>query len=383
MFFTKKKKIKYDTKTSFEEKIKSIEISEAKQQSYIIELCEQMVDASKEYGEIKAEYDLVTRYLKDVEILEDFPEDEVKELHEAASSVWQLTRDRNDYLQSESKITESQFAQMQELEDEIPAAIKRLKHNESYLDVVSRDMRYLEGEKTTWEINKKDSLHKQSQLRKVSVLLVVLLAIALSVLCILSMMMKFDTKLVLVVMLFFAVAIASYVIIKYQDCTEEIKKSDVSRNKAITLENRVKLKYVNTKNAVDYACEKYHVKNSYELNYMFEEYMNAVRERERFKVNSERLEYYNKELLFLLTKHDIYDIKSWMKRANAIIDKKEMVEVKHNLLVRRQKLREQMEYNLNIISNNKEEVTERKKEFTGYSKQIDGILNQIDKLELV
>lgn len=71
-----------------------------------------------------------------------------------------------------------------------------------------------------------------------------------------------------------------------------------------------------------------------------------------------------------------------MTHANAIVDKKEMVELKHGLFVRRQKLRDTMEYNMGVISDLKKEVSERKKEFSGYSKQIDGILNQIDRLEL-
>ncbi len=39
--------------------------------------------------------------------------------------------------------------------------------------------------------------------------------------------------------------------------------------------NKIKFKYVNTKNAVDYACEKYHVHNSKELTYIWEQYQDA------------------------------------------------------------------------------------------------------------
>ena len=45
------------------------------------------------------------------------------------------------------------YAQMQQLEDEIPRAIKRLEKNESSLDVINKDLRYLEGEKVQFDID--------------------------------------------------------------------------------------------------------------------------------------------------------------------------------------------------------------------------------------
>ena len=262
MLFSKKKKMKYDTHISFEEKINSIESSEVKQQSYVVDLCEQMVEASKEYEEASKEYQLVTKYLNDVEIIEKFPKEELKELREAAGNVAKLTRDRNLLMNVESKITETQFEQMQGMEAEIPDAIKRLKKNEEYLDVVSKDMKYLEGEKTEWEIMKEDCAKEQKKLRTVSIVLLILFALALAVIAITSYYYIFDTQLTLVILAFFTVLIGTGITIKYQNCTSNIRKSELSKNKAITLENRVKIKYVNTKNAVDYACEKYHVKNS-------------------------------------------------------------------------------------------------------------------------
>lgn len=382
MLFSKKKKMKYDTHISFEEKINSIESSEVKQQSYVVDLCEQMVEASKEYEEASKEYQLVTKYLNDVEIIEKFPKEELKELREAAGNVAKLTRDRNLLMNVESKITETQFEQMQGMEAEIPDAIKRLKKNEEYLDVVSKDMKYLEGEKTEWDIMKEDCAKEQKKLRTVSIVLLILFALALAIIAITSYYYIFDTQLTLVILAFFTVLIGTGITIKYQNCTSNIRKSELSKNKAITLENRVKIKYVNTKNAVDYACEKYHVKNSNDLNNIYEEYMKTVRDKERYKITNDRLEHYTKDLLFLLNKHNIYNTKDWMTHANAIVDKKEMVELKHELFVRRQKLRDTMEYNMGVISDLKKEVSERKKEFSGYSKQIDGILSQIDRLEL-
>ena len=129
-------------------------------------------------------------------------------------------------------------------------------------------------------------------------------------------------------------------------------------NYAIVLLNKVKFKYVNVTNAVEYAREKYNVKNAYEFNYLWEQYLNEVREREKFRQTNEDLEYFNGKLVRLLNRYRMYDARVWVNQSSALIDKKEMVEVKHNLIVRRQKLRARMEYNAQNIRERKTELDE-------------------------
>ena len=46
----------------------------------------------------------------------------------------------------------------QELENEIPNKINRLKENEADLEKVNKDLNYLEGEKMRWKIDKEDCI---------------------------------------------------------------------------------------------------------------------------------------------------------------------------------------------------------------------------------
>lgn len=382
MFFSKKKKNNSEELNEFEERIRSIELSEPKKSEYyVVNLCEQMVDASKEYESAKKEYDLVTNYLSDIQMIEDFPKEERQELNEIAKKIYHLTRERNDFLQTENKISDAQFIQMQEIEDEMPAALERFQKNEDYLEHVKKDLRYIEGEKTELEIVRNECVREQRQLRQISVMMMILFALALILLVLLTNLMELDTQLVMVILSFFAVAMGAYVMIRYQDCAREIKKSDNRRNRAIILENRVKLKYVNTKNAVDYACERFHVKNSYELTYIYEQYLEAVKQRERFRTNNDQLEYYNKELLYMLQKQMLYDAKVWLNYVSAIIDPREMVELKHELITRRQKLRARIEYNSNVMDNTKKELLKSKERLEEPAAQIDQIISKIDQLQ--
>lgn len=375
----KKKSVEVD---EFEERIRSIELSEPKKNEYyVVDLCEQMIDASKEYESAKNEYDLVTNYLSDIQTIEDLQEEERNELNETAKKVFQLNRERNEFLHTENKISDAQFIQMQEVEDEMPAALKRFQKNEEYLEAVKKDLRYIEGEKTEWDIVRQECVREQRQLRQISIMMLILFVLALILLVLVATIVEIDTQLIMVVLAFLAVAMGAYVIIKYQDCSREIRKSDNCKNRAIVLENRMKLKYVNTKNAVDYACERFHVKNSYELTYIYEEYLEAVRQRARFRSNNDQLEYYNKELIYILEKQMLYDAKVWLNYTHAIIDPREMVELKHELITRRQKLRGRIEYNANVMDKMKTELLKGKERLEEPSEQIDQIIYKIEQLQ--
>ena len=179
----------------------------------------------------------------------------------------------------------------------------------------------------------------------------------------------------------FAVAAAgAYISWKMQDCVYEIKQAEVNINGAIVLLNKVKLKYVNITSAVDYACEKYHVKNSHELNYMWEQYMEAVKEKEKYAKTNEELEYFNGRLVRMLKNYQLYDPKVWVYQAQALIEKKEMVEVKHNLLVRRQKLRSRIEYNVENLKAQKLEVEKMMGKMGEHAAKIQQIVDAIERI---
>ena len=130
--------------------------------------CEQMIEAARELKEEQDEYRVVTDYLKDIQLLEELEEDEYAEIRSAAEKLRNLDRARNEYQNSERRISDVQFIQMQQEEDRIPDAILRLQSNESYQASIKRDMNRLEGEKTEWQYNKLELLRQQKLLRGAS-----------------------------------------------------------------------------------------------------------------------------------------------------------------------------------------------------------------------
>lgn len=344
-----------------------------------MEYCEQILTAAKALEETKRDYKVVTDYLTDIQKIEELPEKEFAEIQEVAKNVVDLNKSRDDYLNKSRNISDSQFAQMEQLEDQMPGIIKRLKDNETYQTTVKRDMQYLEGEKEEWRYYK-DALEQESHLlrRLLYVLAGVFLAAAVLIV-ILGLSMHFDITIPFLAATLVAAAIGIGMVWRLQNDSIDIKRSQANINRAITLLNKITFKYVNVTNAVDYACEKYHARNSYELNYIWEQYLEELQEREKYQKTNDELEYFNDKLMMLLHRYHLYDTKIWIYQAQALLDKKEMVEVKHELLVRRQKLRATMEGQIANIRKAQKDIVKIVKEHPGNEKEIKAILKSIDE----
>lgn len=346
----------------------------------VVDLCEQLIETAKDYEDAREEYELVTSYLNDIQIIEDLPEESKSEIISVATNVAKLNKARDEFLQTEQKLSDAQFAQMQEIENEIPNKIIRLKENEIDLEKVNKDLNYLEGEKMRWKIDKEDCIQQQKQLRNIAVILLVFFTLSAVLLLLTSLMTDINTQLMMIIIAFVAVLIGTYVFLKYQECNHEIRQSEVNWNHAVTLENRVKIRYVNIKNAVDYTCEKFHVRNARELNENYEKYFEMVREREKFKRTNSDLDRYNNSLVNLLSAHNLYDSRVWINYSNALINPKDMVELKHDLLTRRQKLRNRMEYSVDRMTEFRRDILLHKNELGDEVEKVNSILKKIAQI---
>lgn len=349
-------------------------------QHIALEYCEQIMAAAKELEETKREYKIVTDYLTDIQVLEELPEQEMQKLQETAKNVQSLNDSRDTFLKKKKTISDAQFGQMEQEEEDIPDAIKRLKANEAYQSAVKRDMQYLEGEKSEWHYYQESLEEEQKILRRILYGIVGVFAVALVVLVVLYQVINLKIQPALFAAVLIAGGAGGVTFWRIQNDQMEMKKSQLNINRAITLLNRVKLKYVNITNAVDYACEKYHVKNSNELNYVWEQYLEAVKEKEKYQRTNEDLEYFNGKLVRDLHSYRLYDSRIWVHQTDALLDKKEMVEVKHSLLVRRQKLRTRMEYQVSIIRGAKEEIGKIMKNYRQHQNEIQDILESLDRM---
>lgn len=346
---------------------------------HVISLCEQMIDISRELDDVRQEYDRVTAYLNDIQIVEELGGDLRKQLEEVATQITKLINVRNEYLNAEQKISDDTFNQMEEMEAELPDIIRRLQGNEKDLEIVKRDLNYLASEKIEWNVTRHEREEELMQLRKLSVTLLFSFGGIAILVLLLSITFQWELLPIIIVALLATLA-ASYVILRMQECNKDIKQSEVNQNYIISLENRIKIKYVNAKNAVDYTCNRFHVNNAKELTYNYEQYIEICKERERFKQTNEELEYFKNKLVQILRKLNLYDARIWLNYANAIIDPKEMVELKHELFSRRKFLRGRIDYNLAAISDMRVDVDLYVDKLGDKAGQVMAIVNRVDEL---
>lgn len=383
MFFKKKKK-----ENDFEKKISELDTTvlmgkdyknARKIEQYVVERLEQIIEVTKEIEDEKSEYRMVTSYLNDIQLLEDMPQEERAKITEVALNVVQLNASRTEFLNSAKKLSDAQFVQLEQEEHEIPAAIKRLTANEMYRDTLKKDMKYLEREKSEWALRKEYLGHQQKNLKYALYISVGLAATAAVIMAMIQIITGTDLYYGWMTLVFVAAVTVCGLYIKMQNDSSEIMVAERNQNRAIVLQNKVKIKYVNIANAVEYACEKYHVRSAAELNQQWEYYLEAVKEREKYQRTNEDLEYFNGRLVRVLSQYKFYDAQVWVSQAAALVDPKEMVEVKHGLVSRRQKLRSRIEYNLGVVKEHKTEAEQLLNKVGDMRPQIEQILVAIDQ----
>lgn len=384
LFFKKKKRDK-----SFEKKFEEFNTTvltdkdiknTGKLEQYVVEHLEQMIEISKEMEEGKTEYRLVTSYLSDIQILEKLPEEDRRNIEEVAVNVVQLNAARTEFLNSAKKLSDAQFTQMEQEEKNIPAAAKRLSSNEIYQDTLQRDLKYLDREKSEWMLHKEYLGHQQKGLKNLLYIMIGIAATVAVLFGILQFALEMDLYYAWMILVFVTAVSICAIFLKIQNNSTEITAAERNANRAIVLSNKVKIKYVNIKNAIDYACEKYHVRDSAQLNQYWGYYLEAVKEKEKYERTNDDLEYFNGRLVRMLKNYQLYDSQIWIGQAVALTNPKEMVEIKHDLVNRRQKLREKIDYNTGILKQLRIE-TEQVMDRVGEVKpQIQEIINAIEKL---
>ena len=137
---------------------------------------------------------------------------------------------------------------------------------------------------------------------------------------------------------------------------------------------------MNVSKAVDYVADKYHVENSYQLLYVWEQYVEAVKEKEKYEKNNDDLEYFTGRLVRLLKKENLYDYKIWLTQTKALVSKDERVEIRHNLVKRRAKIRERMEDNTKAVKSERDEIDRLMREHHYYVPEILEIIDSVDKI---
>ncbi len=360
-----------------------LQINDGKQRKEYVKGClEQIAEASQELDNLQFEYNMVTSYLKDMEEIEALPPGEKAELDECARKLNALEQESSGYAERKKRMSDEKFHQMERLEDEVQEGLEKLTEAEDYQELVKRDLRKLDGEKHAYMFRKNELRRIIEDTRSMTIVCVTAVLVCVAILLLLQFAFQMNTQIgYLAAAAIGAVAITA-IFIKHTDSVRELAQVENGIGRIIRLQNTVKIRYVNNTHLLDYLYLKYNVSSAGELGKSWQLYLEEREERRKYQQAERELDQCQKELLHVLRRYQVKDPMIWLHQTEAILDKKEMVEIRHNLIIRRQSLRRRMDYNREVIAGKAQaEIKDLVGKYPQYAKEILGIVDQYAKEE--
>ncbi len=343
---------------------------------YIKRLYEGIREAKRQNGDIKAEYGQVTSYLKDIQLIDQALPEEKKELMEAAQAIVELTRERENLKRRKYKFNDAQKAAMERFEPKVAKDVANMKEYEDYQIKIKHDMRQLDSEKRILLSEKRDIIRRQGTLRLVSKALSGILAMFGLLILTIFFVFQVNIQVPFLATAAFAFVVLLVIVIESRKNRTDMVITERKCNRAIALANRTKIKYVNNTRTIDYLCSKYKVRNATELEFVYDQYRKAKREWAQEREDAFLLNEKNEILIRELDALGVKDKNIWSHQADALVEPKEMVEVRHSLNERRQKLREQIDYNNGIMQDFLGELERIRQKSPEYAQEIEEVLQE-------
>ena len=355
-----------------------LQINDKKQRKEYVQGClEQIAEASKELEELEFEYNMVTSYLKDMEEIEALPEEEREILCECAKKIDALEEQQSGFRERKNRLDDGKFRQMQRLEEEVQEGLEKLTEAEHYQDLIKRDLRRLDGEKQAYTFRKNELRHMIADTRSMTIVCSVAVIACILLLLLLQFTLQLDTKIGYLLAAGIGAVAITLIYIKHMDAKRELEQVENGISRIIRLQNTVKIRYVNNTHLLDYLYMKYDVSSAGELGKSWQRYQDEKEERHSYQQAERELDQYQKELLHTLRRYQVKDPMIWLHQTRAILDKKEMVEIRHNLIIRRQSLRRRMDYNKEVIAGKAQaEIKDLAEKYPRYAKEILNIVDQ-------
>lgn len=347
-------------------------------QKFIRSCVEQMRSASDELDRVSEEYNTVTAYLKDMEEIESLPSGEAQSVKESAKKIQLYERATKEYREKKGRLSESQFLHMEKYENIMPKPYKDIKAAEDYHSLIKGDLSKLEGEKHAYQYRRAELYRDIANIKGMVMICAMAFAVCLFMLLVLQYGFEMETQLGYILTIGVGATALTILYVKYLDYTKQLERTENGINKIVLLKNTVNIRYVNNKNLLDYLYLKYKVTSGKELLAMWEKYQQEKEERSKDIQNREELDYQKRALVRTLRKYQLHDPDIWVHQTAALLDPKEMVEIRHGLVDRRQKLRTQMEYNKRLATEAQQEIRNTMEEYPQYQEEI---LDMVERYE--
>ena len=235
---------------------------------------------------------------------------------------------------------------------------------------MKQDMQRLDRERHAYDFRRMELETMMNNLRGMALIFLTALGVCVAMLMVLQFGFEMNTQIGYILSAAAAAVAITVMWVRYTDSEKEKHKVDAAVNKLIQLQNKVKIRYVNNRNLMDYLYIKYNTNSAASLEKQWQEYLQEKEERKEYAEAEARIGYYQKLLLGRMANYRIAAPDRWTRQAGALLDKREMVEMRHELILRRQALRKQMDYNNEVAEAARREIRDITQKYPAYAGEI-------------
>ena len=358
----------------------NIDMHDKKQREHYVKAClEQMSEAARELDALGGEYNLVTSYLTDMEEIEAQNEEVKEQLRTYAKKILDIGNSKERLDKKRHIMKMEDYVRMERIEQYMPDGYNKLKEAEDYQVLVKKDMGRLEGEKHAYYFRRNELINSQKNMKGITAICVGSMLFLVVMLAVIGSAWHLDVSIGYAIAVLVAASALAFVFVKFHEAQRELVKVEKGINKLVLLQNTVKIRYVNNTNLLEYLYVKYDVDSSNELKKLWDKYLEENIQREQEKQLQQDMDFNQAALVKILRGCNLADPNIWLHQAEALIDNKEMVEIRHGLIIRRQKLRKQMEYNAKVAQEAQDEVKDIVDKYPEYAEKILDLVSDYEK----
>lgn len=358
----------------------NIDMHDKKQREHYVKAClEQMSEAARELDALGGEYNLVTSYLTDMEEIEAQKEDVKEQLRTYAKKILDIGNSKERLDKKRHIMKMEDYVRMERIEQYMPDGYNKLKEAEDYQVLVKKDMGRLEGEKHAYYFRRNELINSQKNMKGITAICVGSMLFLIVLLAVIGSAWHLDVSIGYAIAVLVAASALALVFVKFHEAQRELVKVEKGINKLVLLQNTVKIRYVNNTNLLEYLYVKYDVDSSNELKKLWDKYLEENIQREQEKQMQQDMDFNQAALVKILRSCNLADPNIWLHQAEALIDNKEMVEIRHGLIIRRQRLRKQMEYNAKAAQEAQDEVKDIVDKYPEYAEKILDLVSDYEK----
>ncbi|MBO4337101.1 MAG: hypothetical protein J5842_03420, partial [Lachnospiraceae bacterium] len=262
---------------------------EYERRRYIESLLDQVADATGQVDELNSEYKTINNYLKDVEELEFIHGEDKRKLIEYAKAIVHLSTDKQRYEERRDRMSDEDYDRMDRLYDESDEGARKLREAEQYRELIRGDLRRLEGEKQACIFRKEESDARMNNLRGMAQITLITVAALFLILSVMQFGFEMNARVGFFITAAAGAISLTAVYMMYLDARKEKVRASRSLNKVILLQNRVKIRYVNNANLLDYLYMKFGISKAEDLEQLRNKYMEEKAEREKIREDMKEL----------------------------------------------------------------------------------------------